>query len=207
MAKKNEKYFDQFVEMSEYCHQAAIKLEEILTNYDPDMLPDTMVEMHDIEQNGDHVRHSVIRSLAKEFITPIEREDIMMISSEIDTVLDKLEDVVLKLYMFDIRQIREDSIEMAALLVRCTECMRDTLTEFRHFKKSQAFKEKIVEINSLEEEGDTLHLNAVRTVWLDPYTPPEKIYAWTQVYDCMERVSDACEDVADLVENVVMKNT
>jgi predicted phosphate transport protein (TIGR00153 family) len=207
MAKKNDKYFDQFVEMGEYCCQAAKKLEEILTHYDHEALPETIREMHAIEQDGDHVRHNVTRALAKEFITPIEREDIMMISSQIDTVLDKLEDVVMKLYMFDIKEIRDDALVMAELLVRCTAAMKDALVEFHHFKKSQAFREMVVEINNLEEEGDRLYMEAVRSVWLDPYTPPERIYAWTQVYDYMERVSDACEDVGDLVEHVVMKNT
>ena len=207
MAKKNDKYFDLFIQMGEYCCEAAEKLYEVLHNYDSRRVRQIMEEMHEIETSGDLIRHQITSSLAKEFITIIEREDIMSISGHVDTVLDRIEDVVMRLYMFDIQKIHEDAKRMADVLPRGTKAMTEALKEMHFFKKSKTFTEKIIAINDLEEEGDALYITAVRNLWTDPYISADERYAWTKIFEAIEKISDACEDVADIVENVVLKNS
>jgi predicted phosphate transport protein (TIGR00153 family) len=205
--KKKDRYYDIFVEMSNFACDAAVFLREILVNYDPENLSAQMEKMHSIEHDGDVSRHSMTKLLAKEFITPIEREDIMQLSEAIDTVTDKVEDVLLRLYMFNIDVIRKDALVIADVLVKCTEAMKDTLEEFPHFKKSKTLNDKIIEINRLEEVGDKLYTDAVRGVFTDESLPAIRVFAWNMVFHYMEDVCDACEDVADVVEGVIMKNT
>jgi len=85
--------------------------------------------------------------------------------------------------------------------------MRDALKEFHNFKKSKIIGDRIIEINRLEEVGDKLYLDAVRGVFLDESLTPRQVTAWNSVFGYMEDVCDACEDVADVVEGVIMKNT
>ena len=204
--KKDEKYYDMFVEMVDYSCQAAEYLKEIINNYDPDKIKDHLKKMHEIEHEGDLKRHNMTKSLAKEFITPIEREDIMEMADAIDTVTDKIEDVALRLYMFNIQEIREDAKKNADVIVKCTEALREALKEFHNFKKSKIILEKLVEINSLEEEADQLYIMAVRHLFKsveDGITAA----SWNQVFHYMEDVCDSCEDASNVIESVIMKNS
>ncbi|MDR0854689.1 MAG: DUF47 family protein [Clostridiales Family XIII bacterium] len=204
---KKERYYDSFVEMSSFSCDAALYLKEILEDYNPDELDAHIEKMHSIEHDGDVSRHTMTKLLAKEFITPIEREDIMALAEQIDQVTDKIEDVLLRLYMFDVREIRTDAIMIADVIVTCTEAMRDALTEFHNFKKSRTLADKIIEINRLEEEGDRMYQSAVRNAFTDGNLDAKTMFSWNTVYDYMEDVCDATEDVADVIEGVIMKNT
>jgi uncharacterized protein Yka (UPF0111/DUF47 family) len=207
MGKSDDKYFNAFIEMTGYAHDAALFLKDILNDYDPENLSMQMEKMHAIEHDGDVVRHMMVKKLAKEFITPIEREDIMQMSSHIDTVTDKIEDVLLRLYMFNIRTIRTDALIAADNIVQCTSAMRDALTEFPNFKKSKTIRDKVIEVNRLEDEGDRLYTISVRNVFTDKTLMPIDAFAWENLFHYMEDVCDACEDVADVIEGVIMKNT
>ena len=204
--KKDNKYFDAFVDMVNYSCEAAEYLQKIINNYDPDEIKDHLKKMHDIEHAGDLTRHTMTKSLAKEFITPIEREDIMEMADAIDTVTDKIEDVALRLYMFNIREIREDAVKTADVIVRCTEALRDALKEFHNFRKSKTIHEKIVEINTLEEEADQLYIMNVRHLFKSVENGLLAA-SWNQVFHYMEDVCDACEDASDVIESVIMKNS
>jgi predicted phosphate transport protein (TIGR00153 family) len=205
--KKQERYYDIFIEMSAFCCDAAKFLREILVNYDPKQLEAYMEKMHSIEHDGDVSRHAMTKLLAKEFITPIEREDIMAMSEAIDTVTDKVEDALQKMYMYNIQTVRKDAIMVADTLIECTEAMKDALEEFRNFKKSKTINDKIIEINRLEEVGDKMYIEATRNVFTDTSLPPIEAFAWAHIFHYMEDVLDACEDAADVIEGVIMKNT
>ncbi|MDR1953457.1 MAG: DUF47 family protein [Clostridiales Family XIII bacterium] len=205
--RKENKYYDAFVEMSSYSCDAALLLREILREFNPDDLNMQMEKMHAIEQDGDVARHTMTKKLAKEFITPIEREDIMQMSESIDNVTDKIEDVLLRLYMFNIPSMRDDALLIADVIVKCTTALKDALEEFHNFRKSKTIQEKVIEVNHLEEEGDKLYMMAVRNVFMDESLPPLIASSWNHVLHYMEDVCDACEDVADVIEGVMMKNS
>jgi len=205
--KKQNRYYEIFVEMCTHSYNAAVLLREILSDFDPEKLSDNMEKMHEIEHAGDDVRHEMTRMLAKEFITVIDREDIMAMGETIDTVTDKIEDVLQKMYMYNVKAGREDALVIADTLIKTTETLRDALEEFKNFKKSKIIQEKIIEINRLEEVGDSMYIEATRNVFTDESLTPLEAFAWTHIYHYMEDVFDACEDAADVIEGVVMKNT
>jgi predicted phosphate transport protein (TIGR00153 family) len=204
---KEDKYYTAFIEMSGYSCEAAQFLREILGRFDPDDLDIRNEKMHAIEHSGDLARHAMTKHLAREFITPIEREDIMQLAEAIDTVTDKIEDVLQRIYMFHIREIREEAILLADIIVKCTSELKAALEEFHNFRKSKTIMEKLIEINHLEEEGDRVYVSAVRRVFSGDDVSAKTAVAWSQVFHYMEGVCDACEDVADIIEGVIMKNS
>ncbi|MBP7176519.1 MAG: DUF47 family protein [Thermoclostridium sp.] len=203
---KNEDYFEIFVKQIEYSCQAAELLNEIMTNFQASTIRDKLIEMHNIEHAGDTERHAMIKKLVHEFITPIEREDIMALADAIDNVTDTIEDVVMRMYMFNIQSIREHAIKMTEIIVKCCKASKLALQEFHNFRKSQTLHNLIVEINVLEEKGDQLFTEATRNLYVNCNQPIE-VLAWDQTFHYLERCCDACEEVANVIENVIMKNT
>jgi len=207
MGRKNSvNYFEIFVKLSEYSCQAADLLNEIMNNYHADELQEKMKKMHEIEHSADEARHAMISRLVREFITPIEREDIMAMADSIDNVTDTIEDVLMRMYMFNIKHIREHALKITDVIVKCCNALREALSEFHNFRKSQKLHNLIVEINNLEEEGDRLFMEATRNLYVTCKDYIE-VAAWDQTFHYMEKCCDACEDVADVIANVVMKNS
>ena len=201
----NGRYFSSFVEMVDYSCKAAHLLKDIITDFKPEELSDRMEEMHEIEHIGDVTRHVMTKKLTKENKTSIEREDIMNLAEAIDQVTDSIEDVLIRLYMFNIKEIREDAKRLTTVIVKCCEALKSALTEFHNFKKSKDLREKIIFINQLEEEADKIYTEAIRKVYIEP-SDPVLVHAWYETFLFLEECCDACEDVADVIESVIMKN-
>jgi len=203
---KGQTYFDAFVELVGYSCKAAGLLKEILNKYNAEQLPGKMKEMHEIEHGGDQARHRMIQKLAREFITPIDREDIMALADSIDTVTDTIEDVLMRMYMFNIGKVTEHALKMTDVIVKCCNALKTALDEFYNFRKSAKLHDLVVEVNRLEEDGDALYMEATRKLYVecDNY---KELAAWDTIYHYLEKCCDSCEDVADAIESVIMKNS
>lgn len=208
MAKKgkNFDYFASFERMGAYSYQAAEMLQEILTNYDPEQLPAKVKEMHVIEHNADIEHHDMMEYLSREFITPIEREDIIKMGQELDEVTDCMEDVVLRMYMYNIQSVPDKAKQMTAIIKKCCSCLNAALAEFGNFKKSTAIKDQLIEINRLEEDGDDIYIEGNRELYTT-CSDPMIVHAWAATYTRLEKCCDACEHVADSMEMIMMKNS
>ncbi|HJH62230.1 MAG TPA: DUF47 family protein [Firmicutes bacterium] len=206
MAKKGMNYFDAFIQGVEFGCQAAALLRDCFAQYDPEQLPQRMEEMHRIEHAADEMKHGMMQSLLREFLPPIEREDIMELANTIDDVTDSIEDVLLRLYMFNITRLRPDVQAFAEVIVRLCAALKQMAGEMHNFRRSTQIRELVIEINHLEEEGDRLYSKAVRQLYAGQ-EDPVAVMAWTTLYDHLEKCCDRCEDVADVAERVIMKNT
>jgi len=207
MGRKNDmNYFETFVELAGYSCQAADLLNNIMNNFKVDELKEKMQEMHDIEHSGDEARHKMVKRLAKEFITPIEREDIMAMADAIDDVTDSIEDVLMHMYMFNVKSVNEYALKMTEVVVKCCNALKVALVELHNFRKSQKLHELIVEINILEEEGDRLFTEAMRDLYVNGKDFLE-VSAWNRTYNDLENCCDACEKVSNVIESVILKNT
>lgn len=206
MARKLSKsYYDIFVEMVDHSCQAATMLHECLCNFRNDTLPEKMLEIHKIEHSADILQHQTTNRLAKEFITPIEREDIVTLASAIDDVTDHIEDVLMRAYMFNIQKVRQEAQGLSSVIMQCCQALKRMMQEFHNFRKSKSIQRLIVNINRLEEEGDTIYTEAMRSLYVNEKNPV-KIIAWSQMFEQLEKCCDKCEDVADVVNCVIMKN-
>ena len=204
--KTSYSYFAFFCEMIDCACQASTALNNMFSDYQPRNLRQEADVIHEIEHAADLKKHDMMSQLLREFLPPIDREDIVNISHVLDEIVDLIEEVVLSLYMNDIRKCRPDVQPMVALIAKQCEELRKLMAEFENYKKSDKLMESIIVINTLEEEGDRLYLEAMRNLKLTCSDPFEMI-AWRDIYSSLEDCSDACEKVADAVEEVVMKNT
>lgn len=204
--QNNSFYFDNFIACADYSCQAAHLLDKAMREFTPERVTQMLDEMHSVEHAGDEKKHEMLNVLAKAFITPIEREDIIELGHNIDEVTDKIEDVLLRLYCNNVKSIRSDALEMVAVVIKCCEEMKVLLSEFQHFRRSKKMQEHIIRINTLEEDADQLFINSMRdlhTTCTDTLT----IVIWREIYIYLEKCVDACEHVADTVESVIMKNS
>jgi len=205
-SKSASRYYTNFVEGVGFSCQAASMLHESLQCYDHTKIHDRMMEMHNIEHTADYAKHEMMEHLMKEFITPIEREDIISLSQNIDDVTDSVEDVIMRAYMFNIKSIKPEALAFSKLIVSCCCALKIMMEEFHNFRKSSTIHGLIVEINRIEEEADKLYTEAVRNLYVASSDPVE-IIVWTEMFNCLEKCCDECEDVANVVESIIMKNS
>ncbi len=206
MAKLKENYyFVSFIKLVQFSVEAAEFLKEILANYDRRTLLSDVQAMHKIEHSADLAQHEVLEKLAKEFVTPIEREDIIAICQKIDNVTDSIEDVLFRLYMYNVQKLRVDYEEFNNVIIESCKALKLAVAEFPNFKKENSVVPYIIEVNRLEEVGDNIYIDAVRRLFLEEESPVELI-VWEEIYHRFEKCSDMIEDVADAMETVIMKN-
>ncbi len=204
--KKGYNYFDTFVKMVDYSCQTANILNQTLQDYDPVDLEAQLYEIHQIEHEADIEQHEMRNVLAKEFIAPIEREDILSLSQEIDDVTDAVEDVLMRMHMFNITSIREEALEFSQLILSCCEALKKAMEDFHDFRKNKTITESLIQVDSLEEDGDNLYARAIRRLYIERGDPIDTL-AWTAMFDRFEKCCDACEHVAHVMTGIIMKNT
>lgn len=207
MAKKRDDfYFQNFITCAEFSSQAAHLLKDILSDFRPEETKKRLDELHAIEHAADEKKHELNDKLVKAFITPIEREDIASLSQQIDNLTDKIEEVFIRIYINNVSKIRPEALEMLDIVIRCCEEICGLMREFANFRRSKVLKDRIIRINSLEEEADRLYIANMRALHSEEKDVLE-IIAWREIYSYLEKCADACEHAADVVEGVVMKNS
>ncbi len=207
MAKKQDAfYFDTFIAAVDCACRAAAILDETLHNYKPAELEQRMRVIHEVEHEADCKKHELIEALAKAFITPIEREDIILLSQNIDELVDQIEDVLIRLYCNNVQVIRPDALKTSSLIVKGCAAVKTVMEEFADFKRSKNLHKHIIYVNTLEEEADKLFIQSIRDLHVHS-TDPMEVFCWHELYRYLEHCMDTCEHVADIVESVVMKNS
>lgn len=204
--KKGYNYFEALVDQVKVSARACKCMANVLENFQGGITKEQIDQAHAIEHEGDEKKHEVMNHLLTEFITPVEREDIVAIAQLIDDVTDAAEDVVLKLYMFHVTEMRPETREFSAIIMRACEALKNVMKEFDHFKKPTKLRQLMIEVHTLESEGDALYTAAVRRLFEEKASPVD-LFVWTELYRRMELCLDAMEHVADTVEIVVLKNS
>ena len=207
MKKKEEySYFDEFVNNSKYVVESAEILKRTLKNYDQEKLEQSIKKVHGLENEADRALHKMRNYLIKDFLPPIDREDIVLIGHRLDDLEDGIDEILINFNILNITSVRENAIEFAELLIECVMSVKDALENFKNFKKADIVKEKSIAINVLEEKADRLYERAMKNLYKEEKDPIE-IIKWTTIYNCLENSTDACEKLGDSLEDVVMKNS
>lgn len=204
--KKEYNYFSELEKMADFSYEAAVFLRKALGDFKMAEMEKKVIKMHEIEHNADLRKQDMMNRMAKEFMTPIDREDIIDLAQSLDNVTDEVEEVLMKIHVFQVRELKTDALDFAELVVRCCAALKESMKEFSRFHKSKSLAAKLLEIHKLEEEADALYAKSVKMLFLNSQDPIE-LFVWTQIYDCLEECSDACDEVAEVIESVVMKNT
>ena len=206
MAKKSNSYFNDFIQMIKLSCEAAECLRSSLKEFKPEQLAQHRKTMHQIEHNEDNLKHEIMQRLVKEFLPPIDREDIILLANELDNITDNIEEVLIYMYMYNVQEVRPQALILADVILRCCQTLEKALGEFANFRKSNNLMNDIVEINTIEEEGDKIYIEAVRELYLQE-KDPVLILTWSKLFDIMEECCDACEHTANVMESIIMKNS
>lgn len=207
MSKKQDSfYFENYICCAEYAVQAALMLKETLMNFKAKEMKKRLDEIHAIEHAADEKNHELIDRLARAFITPIEREDMMALSRNIDELTDKIEEVFIRIYINQVKNIRPDAVTMLDTVIKCCQEVCALMKEFADFRHSKNLKEKIIRINTLEEVADQMFIENMHELH-SADTNVLDVIAWREIYTYLEKCADACETIADVVGTIVMNNT
>ncbi|HEX2944961.1 MAG TPA: DUF47 family protein [Clostridia bacterium] len=203
VTRKEEIFFDMFVETAENACKSAGLLYELMTNYVN--IDEKIDRIEASEHQGDQHIHKIMEKLSKSFITPIDREDIYEIAKMLDNIIDAIEGTAHRFNMFNVRSITEDAIKLGKAIVDCTRELKGVMAEMKNMKTSKTLRDKIIEVNRLEDEGDKIFRVAIKKLFVNE-TNAVEVIKWKEIYEFLENTLDACEDVANTVEGVVMKD-
>ena len=142
--KKDNNYFELLKRSAGFCEQIATALESVFESFDAFKLKGYLDELHAIEHAADDSKHDIMEKLAHEFITPIEREDLVALTAELDNVTDCIEDILRKFYMMNVTSLRNDTAPHTKLIVTMTHALNELMDEFVNYKKSKTIKDIII---------------------------------------------------------------
>ena len=206
MAKKNNDYFELIKKQTSCCVEASNLLEKILCKFDIDNINDYRNKMHEIEHKADEVHHDILAKLSTEFITPIDQEDILHLVQIIDDITDALDEVILDIYMYHINDISKQTVELSKIVNKCVEALDEAATELKNFKKRESLHKLLIKVNDIEIEADRIYTEAIYELFGSDVN--EKTLLGTKaVYEGLESCCDLCEHAADVIEQVIIKNT
>ena len=208
MAKKNKfDYFDAFEEQVDIASEEADILIEAIENFkSAEDLEEILARAHEVEHRGDQVNHQILTNVSVDFITPIERADIIELASSLDDVTDMIEGIIQRFYMFDIHFMHERSIEFAQIIKKSLKALRKSMGSFREFKKVKKIRSMVEDVKDLEEMADSLYVETIRQLYTIDAENAVKIEVWSRLFDRFEATCDACETVADTMANIMLKN-
>jgi uncharacterized protein Yka (UPF0111/DUF47 family) len=203
LAPKEDKFFDMFIEYAVINNNVALLLKDFAN--DMSNPEEKYQKVKKEEQEGDMMLHKVQEELAKSFITPIDREDIYLIGNSLDDIADLIETTASRFIMFNLSSVRQEALLFCDYIAASTKELINLMKEFKIMNKSKVLPQKIVEINRIEDDGDILFRRAVRELF-DGRTPELEIIIWKEIYERLENALNACEDLANIIEGVVMKH-
>lgn len=199
---KDHNFFDLFDKQVECAVSAATYFRELVLSGSVNEA--TIKKMQDIEHQGDEVTHDIIDRLDKTFITPFDREDIHALAKELDDVIDMINTIVSRLKVYKLPSSDKNLAEFASIIEESVRAVACAVKGLRNLKHSEAISNSCVEINRLENVGDALRDKVLGELF-DTAKDPLAVIKWKEVYQDAETVLDVCEDVANVVESIRVK--
>jgi predicted phosphate transport protein (TIGR00153 family) len=197
---KEERFYDDFTTMAEQIRYGAELLDQMLAPDRP--IWDKADEIKEVEHKCDFLTHEIIQRLNRTFVTPLDREDIHTLARSLDDVMDAIDASAAVLRLYHIESVRTGARELARLVRDSTE---QVVGAMRALEKRKGVAECAVEINRLENEADRAHQAAVQALFNDE-RDAVTIMKWKEILDFLEDATDRCEDVANVLEGVVVKH-
>ena len=197
---RDERFFDLFVEDAANVLGAARLLEAMLRSYD--VIERRAGELRDAEHRGDELTHQIGHRLEATFVTPFDREDIHALISALDDVLDLVEEVADTFILYRIASPTSVAVKQASIIVQQCEQIHEALSHLKGFRRLEKYW---IEVHRLENEGDQLTRAAIAGLFEDGHKPIE-IIKWKEIYEKLEATIDKCEDVANIIERIVVKH-
>lgn len=197
---KNFAFFDYFADHAHIIHAASEELLK-LTSQGGDVQP-SIRRIKMLEHEADALTHTCIDALHRTFITPVDRPDIHKLIKTMDDVVDCIDAAVIRVGLYEIVEMREESIELARILIASSEAILAAVQGLRDLKNREQVLQKCVEIHELENKGDEVQRAALRRLFRE--TDAVLIIKWKDVFERLEKSIDRADDVANIVEGIVI---
>jgi predicted phosphate transport protein (TIGR00153 family) len=197
---RDDNFFEMFIALANNCHQGAQVLVEMFER--DDGAEKYAERIKDLEHTGDNLTHTLLTRLNQTFVTPFDREDIQALSSRIDDVLDLIDAAASRMVTYRIERVRPGIADLARILYDTT---RQVVVVVGALNKHDSVLEKCIEINRLENEADRLSRILIARLF-DEEKDPVQIIKWKEIIEVIEAAVDKCEDVANVIETVTLKN-
>jgi uncharacterized protein len=198
---KNDTFFHLFDRHAQIlCRASKLLISGLNDGYDG--MCRIQKEMSDIEDEGDRVVHDIFRHLRATFITPFDPEDIQSLATSLDDVLDGIEDVTFRIVAYRLKPIPPAVLQLGELVSSCCTILERALAALHRKKPVLNF---CIEVNRLENEADNLERNLIANLFQNERDPIALIRQ-KEIYELLEATTDRCEDVADVIQNVSVKN-
>jgi predicted phosphate transport protein (TIGR00153 family) len=197
---KEEKFFDLFKDSAKNVLVGAEALKDLVNNYQD--VETKVKRIKDIEHRGDVITHEIINKLNKTFVTPLDREDIHQIASGLDDVLDAIEGISSRLLIFKIKQPTPACIKLVDIIYQGAVQIEKVISDLEHFDNLHPF---CIEVNRLENDADAISQNMIAQI-LDEESDWRLAIKWKEIYGRLETAADHCEDIANAIESIVVKN-
>ena len=199
---KEFNFFDLFDKQVDYAVEAAAVLKEIAAMGAVDAA--YLTRMGEIEHRGDDATHSIIEHLNKTFITPFDREDIHKLATELDDVVDVMNTIVSRLRIYKLKWSEQSLTEFAAVIEHSVRQIELAVKGLRKMKDVKTIMDSCVEVNRLENVGDAMRDRLLADLF-EREKDPIAVIKWKEIYQDCETVLDVCEDVANVVESILVK--
>lgn len=203
LSPKDDKFFDYFIKFGGIAFEASEILKDLVNDVSSAEVKFRAIE--EKEHEGDKLLHDIMEALNKTFITPIDREDIYEIAKALDDIVDEIETVASRFVIFNVTKTTDQSKVLADMINQACKEIIKLMTALKTMKNTQNLSKSIIEINRLEDQGDSDFRKAVRELFTSEI-PTLEVIKWREIYELFEKTLDACEDLANIVEGVVMKH-
>ena len=199
---KTHNFFDLFERQVSHAVEAACFFKEVVSR--GAITEDTLSRMTSIEHQGDEVAHDIIDQLNKTFITPFDREDIYALAKQLDDIPDMVNNIVGRLKVYDIRTVDKNLVEFSVVIEQSVRAVARAIGGLRNHKNGQVVSDACIEVNRLENVGDAMRDMALSELFCTS-KDPIAVIKWKDIYQDAETVLDVCEDVAHVVDSIMVK--
>ena len=199
---KEQKFFDLFEASAANAIQGAKALKEMVDTWQ--FIDSHIAEITELEHTGDTITHQVISLLHRTFVTPFDREDIYKLSSSLDDIIDLIDAVSSRIILYRVEQPTVESKQLAFLILKSVEELQKSISNLG--KKGGEVYHHCVEVNSLENEADSVCRDAIASLFQN-INDPITIIKWKEIYETLETATDRCEDAANVLESIILKNS
>ena len=200
---KEEKFYELFEDSARNTVKAAKVLNELVDKWEH--IEQRVEEIKELEHIGDTITHEIIARLHRTFVTPFDREDIALLAKSLDDIIDFIDNAACSMDIYKVDAPGNRARELADIIIQATAEVEHVVLELRHRAKLKGILERCVEINRLENMADVVHRAAMAELFEDT-TDIARVIKWREIYEHMESATDRCEDVANVIEGVALKN-
>jgi len=202
MIPKEEKFFDLFDELANKIEEGGELFLDMVEHYE--YSEPKIAKLKVMEQEADVITHKTYEKMHKTFLTPIDREDIYALVNKMDSILDMIEASAARMSLYKVKFLAKEIIDQAKILNKAIKKVKYIVHAMKNMKNAKMILDACVEINTLENEGDIV-MRMTMTRLFEQEKDPIELIKWKEIFERIEEAIDVCEDVANVVEGIVLK--